>query len=138
MSNITQDFLDEFIQIKEKYEDMLFKIMEQIEENDKLEGKYINEVHPIYNGDVCRIEINKYFDVTTHYWDYRNEEYTEGGYIYPLDKLLSDDWKENAIAKYKKELEKKQKEKELIEAKLAKEQEEKERAEYECLKAKYE
>ena len=105
MGKITQEFLDEFKVVKEKYEDMLFQIMEQIVQNDRLEGLYVDKAHPIYVGEVFRVEVNDKFEIDTHYWDDRNEEYAEGGYSYPLNKLLSDDWKPAAIAKYQKEQE---------------------------------
>lgn len=137
MEKITQEFLDEFKVVKEKYEDMLFQIMEQIAENDRLEGLYIDKTHPIYEGEVFRVEINDKFEVDTHYWDVRNEEYAEGGYSYPLNKLLNDDWKPIAIAKYQKEQEELRIKKEQQEREENLALEEKERAEYERLRAKY-
>ena len=64
--------------------------------------------------------------------------YDEKTMSIPLYKLLSDDWRDEALKKYNVKLELERKEKEKAEQERIREKEEKDRADYERLKAKFE
>lgn len=140
MNHITQEFLDELFMVQEKLKNMYAELTECINSNEEWKCKNI-ATFPGYidNKDITNVTI-KNDKLIIDVYEYNNEAcgYDDNQYTYSLNELTNNDWKENAILKYKAELEQKQKEQELHNAKLAKKREDEERAEYERLKAKFE
>lgn len=142
MQEITKEFLKELLETQRKLKKMYDKLEEHIHSSNRWEEENIGrEIHRDgwIHGDITRVSLkNRAVEIESFGYDDFYERDIEYWFPYPLDKLLSDDWKEIALKEYQKKQNALRKEKEAEAARKATEKERKERAEYERLKAKFE
>lgn len=142
MQEITKEFLDELLatqkKLKEMYEALENRISHvNIWEEEKIGSKHYRE--DWVRGQITNVEVtDSEIEIESFGFDDFYERYRESQVYFPLDKLLSDDWKEAALKEYQKKQNALRKKKEQEEQKKVLEKERRERAEYERLKAKFE
>lgn len=138
MSKLTQEFLDKLIKTQDELNDMYEKLDGYITDLVRWEHENLGEHSGVINGPIIVVCVeNGELKVKT-LEDNNEGTCDECEYLYPLYKLLTDSWKEEALKERQAKLEKEKKEQCMKEEARAREVEEKERAEYERLKAKFE
>ena len=139
VEKLTKDFIDEIINIQRKLEEMRYEVERHYSnlrswELDNLGYSKLRDIM----GDVVDICITKDNQVSIQAIDSYDGNYDSNYYYCPLNKLISDEWKEEALKQHKEALEKNKEKQRLKKEARAKEIEANERAEYERLKAKFE
>jgi len=132
------NIVDQFMSINAQYKDTLSKLIKRYHEVRKWEIENIGDSNLRKINDYEKLDIyidGSMLNISALILDdgYLHHEY----YQCPMYKMINDDWKEDAIKKYKEKLEDERISQELEEQAKAIELEIRERAELKRLKEKY-
>lgn len=139
MSKLTQEFLDKIIMTQNGLYDMYKELDGCVADLVSWERKNLNSFRSFISGEISAIYVeNDELKVEIYEYDEDDGSFNKDILSYPLYRLLTDDWKEEALKEYQAELEKEKQKQRMKEEVRARKAEERERAEYERLKAKFE